>query len=53
MVMTPAHDILLQGDFGTGKVVLAISACANCRGARAAKRNSSDTPDVCFGGADM
>lgn len=27
MVMTPAHDILLQGDFGTRKVVLAISVC--------------------------
>lgn len=30
MVMTPAHDILLQGDFGTRKVALAMSVCANC-----------------------
>lgn len=27
MVMTPAHDILPQGDLGTRKVVLAISVC--------------------------
>lgn len=53
MVMTLAHDILLQGDFGTGKVALAISVCANCHGARTAKRNPSNTPDVCFGGAEL
>lgn len=27
MVTTWAHDILLQGDFGTRKVALAISVC--------------------------
>lgn len=53
MVMTPAHDILLQGDFGTGKVALAISVCANYHGARTAKRNSSNTPGVCSGGAEL
>lgn len=30
-VMTLAHDILLQGDFGTGNIVLAISALANSK----------------------
>lgn len=53
MVMTPARDILLQGDFGTGKLVVAISACANCHGARAAKRNSLGAPEVCSGGAEL
>lgn len=31
-VMTLAHHILLQGDFGTGNIVLAISVLANSEG---------------------
>lgn len=31
-VMTLDHDILLQGDFGTGNIVLAISVLANSKG---------------------
>jgi len=53
MVMTPAHYIFLQGDFGTGKVALAISVCANYHGAWAAKRKSSNTPSVCSGSAEL
>lgn len=32
MVMTLTRDILLQGDFGTGNVVLAVSVCSSYQG---------------------
>lgn len=49
----PSSWYFAAGDFGTRKVVLAISVCANCHGARTAKRYCSDTPDVFSGGAEL
>lgn len=54
MVMTSTHDILLQGNFGTRKVALAISVCEKTvTEQEQLKKNSLSTSDVYSQGAEL